>query len=219
MYINRSPLPGRHKKSSHIRHTIPPECGFADDLSCRFCTMLKLLNIGVLQKINNMKNFLVTITLSLLSCILFAQDKTDEQAIKNQLTAMFTSWNNHNYDDMKNYTTDDVDWVNVVGMWWKGRKEVQFAHQETHKIMFKNTALEQKQTTIRFITPDVAIVHLVSYHGETTTPDGSKGGNTDDLATLVFLKKDGKWLITAGENVRVNEIAKPHDPILQMPKN
>ena len=36
------------------------------------------------------------------------------------------------------------------------------------------------------------------------------------MATLVFLKKNGKWLITAGENVRVNEIAKPHDPVLQM---
>ncbi len=165
-----------------------------------------------------MKNLLLTISLSLLSTFLFAQNKTDEQAINNQLKALFTSWNNHNYDDMKNYTTDDVDWVNVVGMWWKGRKEVQYAHQAYHNTMFKNVALVQKQSTIRFITPDVAIVHLVSYYGEFTTPGGSKAGKTDDMATLVFVKKNGTWLLTAGENVFVDEVAKPHDPVLEMPK-
>ncbi len=74
-----------------------------------------------------MKKILLTFSLSLFSCLLFAQSKKDEQAIKNQLQAFRTSWNNHNFDDMKNYTTDDVDWVNIVGMRWKGRKEVQFA--------------------------------------------------------------------------------------------
>lgn len=166
-----------------------------------------------------MKKILLTISLSLFSCLLFAQGKTDEQAIKNQLQAFLTSWNKHNFKDMKNYTTEDVDWVNVVGMWWKGRKEMQFATQAYHNTMFKNVPLEQKQATVRFITPDVAVAHVVWYYGEYTTPDGSKQGNTDDLATLVYVKKNGKWLLTAGENVPVNELAKPHNPVNQMPKN
>jgi len=166
-----------------------------------------------------MKKLLLTISLSLFSCSLFAQGKTDEQAIKNQLQAFLTSWNNHNFSDMKNYTTEDVEWVNVVGMRWKGRKEVQFAHQAYHNTMFKNVPLEQKQATVRFITPDVAVAHVVWYYGEFTTPDGSKQGNTDDIATMVYVKKNGKWLLTAGENVPVNELAKPHNPVNQMPKN
>lgn len=166
-----------------------------------------------------MKKILLTVSLSLFSCLSFAQGKTDEQAIKNQLHAFLTSWNNHNFNDMKTYTTEDVEWVNVVGMWWKGRKEVQFAHQAAHNTMFKNVPLEQKQATVRFITPDVAVAHVVWYYGEFTTPDGSKAGNTDDLATLVFVKKKGKWLLTAGENVAVNELAKPHNPVNHMPKN
>jgi len=36
---------------------------------------------------------------------------------------------------------------------------------------------------------------------------------------LVFVKEKGKWLLTAGENVAVNELAKPHNPVNQMPKN
>ncbi len=166
-----------------------------------------------------MKKIILTFSLSIFSYLLFAQDNKDEQAIRNQLQAMFNSWNTHNYDDMKKYTTDDVDWVNVVGMRWKGRKEVQFAHQAYHNTMFKDIALEQKQATVRFITPDVAIAHVLSYYGEFTTPDGGKAGDTDDLATLVYVKKNGQWLLTAGENVTVVEAAKPHDPVKQMPKN
>ncbi len=166
-----------------------------------------------------MKKILLTVSLSLFSCLLFAQGNKDEQAIKNQLQAFLTSWNNHNFDDMKAYTTDDVEWVNVVGMWWKGRKEVQFAHQAYHNTMFKHVALEQKLATVRFITPDVAIAHVVWHYGEFTTPDGSKQGNTDDIATLVYIKKNGKWLLTAGENVPVNELAKPHNPVKQIPKD
>lgn len=104
-------------------------------------------------------------------------------------------------------------------MWWKGRREVQFAHQSYHNAMFKNVALEQKAVTVRFITKDVAVAHVVWYYGEFTTPDESKQGNTDDIATLVYVKKKGSWLLTAGENVPVNEAAKPHDPVKQMPKN
>lgn len=165
-----------------------------------------------------MKKFLLTFSLSFFSCLLFAQGTKDEQAIKNQLQAFLTSWNNHNFDDMKNYTTDNVDWVNIVGMRWKGRREVQFATQAYHNTMFKNVALEQKQATIRFLTKDVALAHVVWHYGEFTTPDGSKAGNTDDMATLVYVKKNGKWLLTAAENVPVDEKAKPYNPVKQMPK-
>lgn len=165
-----------------------------------------------------MKSCLLIISLTLFSIATFAQDNTDKKEIKEQINAFFTSWNSHNFSDMKNYTTEDVDWVNVVGMWWKGRKQVQFAHEAYHKTMFKDVPLQQKESEIRFITPDVAVVHLVSFYGEFTTPDGSKSGNTNDLATLVFLKKNGKWLITAGQNVMVDNMAKSYDPVLQMPK-
>jgi hypothetical protein len=28
--------------------------------------------------------------------------------------AILYSWNSHNYDDLKNYTTENTDWVSVV---------------------------------------------------------------------------------------------------------
>lgn len=149
---------------------------------------------------------------------LFGQTNKDRQAIQKQIQAFIDNWNVHDYSTMKAYTTDDVDWVNIVGMWWKGRKEVQYAHQAFHQTMFSNVALELKSSAIRFITKDVAIVHMRTHYGTFTTPDGNKMGNTDDVATLVYVKKNGKWLLTAGENVTVNEAAQQHDPVKGMDK-
>jgi len=35
---------------------------------------------------------------------------------------------------------------------------------------------------------------------------------------LVYVKENGKWLLTAAENVPVDEKAKPYNPVKQMPK-
>ncbi len=112
--------------------------------------------------------------------------------------------------------------MNVVGMWWKGRKESQYAHQIVHNTIFKTSVMEKKSVAIRFVTKDVAIVHVVlhtSDPNEIRLPDGKKiEPNVDGMATLVFVKQDGKWLMTAGENVLIDKGAQPFDPINQMPK-
>jgi len=109
-----------------------------------------------------MKKVLKTIVLLLVGKMIFAQDTLkDKAAINAQIDAMIYSWNNHNYDDMKNYATENTDWVNVVGMWWKGRKESQYAHQAYHNTIFKTSVCERKSVVVRFVTKDVAIVHLI----------------------------------------------------------
>jgi hypothetical protein len=59
---------------------------------------------------------LIAGTVFLLMCcgIVFAQNRTkDKAAIDKQIDAMVYSWNHHNYDDLKNYTTEDTDWVDL----------------------------------------------------------------------------------------------------------
>ena len=149
-----------------------------------------------------------------------AQKNTGEQkAIEAQIDAFITSWNKHDFSDMKNYIAEDCDFVNVVGCHWKGREEVQYAHQTFHQSVLKNTPMEKRSVTIRFLKPDVAIVHLLWHIGlitippVTSTPRTKPDGNNDDLATIVFVKRKGIWLITAMENVVVNEELQRFDPV------
>lgn len=170
-----------------------------------------------------MKKAFTTIVLILVCVTIFSQKHTkDEAAINAQIDAILYSWNHHNYDDMKNYTTENTDWVNVVGMWWKGRKESQYAHQAYHNTIFKTSVGEKKSITIRFVTKEVAIIH-VRWHfydlHPAPLPDGKESTPNDDLSTLVFVKQNGKWLMTAGENVHIDKNAQQFDPVKQMPKN
>lgn len=149
-----------------------------------------------------------------------AQKNTDEQkAIELQIDAFITSWNKHDFSDMKNYIAEDCDFVNAVGCHWKGREEVQYAHQAFHESVLKNTPMEKRSVTIRFLKPDVAIVHLLWHIGLITIPSahssrqGKPDGDNDDLATIVFVKRKGIWLITAMENVVRNEELLPGDPV------
>lgn len=167
-----------------------------------------------------MKKIFITIVFVLLCNMIFAQDTTkDEAAINAQIDAMIYSWNHHNYNDLKNYTTENTDWVNAVGMWWKGRKESQYAHQAYHDGMFKESVTEKKSVSIRFITKDVALAHLIWHFSEFTDPEGKKMPASDGIATLIYVFEKGKWLMTAGENVVVVPEVQQFDPVKQMPKN
>lgn len=138
----------------------------------------------------------------------------EEKVVKAQIDAFFTSWNKHDFSDMKNYVADTSDFVNIVGMHWKGREDIQYAHQTFHQQHFKDRPLRELSAKIRFLTNDVAIAHVLMHlDGFYIAPDGSKKGDMDGLATFVFIKKDGTWLVTAVENVVVDQVAKPFDPV------
>jgi len=168
-----------------------------------------------------MKKILTTTVFLLIGGLLLAQNRTkDEADINKQVDAMIYSWNYHNYDDLKNYSTENLDWVNVVGMWWKGQKESQYAHQFYHNTVFQKSVAEKKSVVIRFITKDVAIAHVVQHlSGDVTLPDGKKDVPTDTMGTFVYVKQKGKWLMTAGGNVVINKEVQQYDPVNHLPKN
>jgi hypothetical protein len=57
------------------------------------------------------------------------------------------------------------------------------------------------------------------FSGGGPLPDGTKPKINDDIATLVFVKQNEKWLLTAGENVHIDKNAQQSDPVKQMPKD
>jgi uncharacterized protein (TIGR02246 family) len=166
-----------------------------------------------------MRSIFALLGMILMGSSTMAQTKSaDVFAIEKQIDKMVSSWNNHDYSDMKSYATTDCSWVNIVGMHWKGLKEVKYAHQFYHANMFKQTTMTKKDVSVRVLSPTTALVHFKSYITEFTTPSGEKVPGGNDLALLVFVKQNNKWLLTAGENVTINPAAQKNDPILHMKK-
>ena len=94
-----------------------------------------------MKKIAQLTVFLFSLLLSFHS---FAQK--DKDAVAKQVDAMISDWNSHVFKNIKNYATEDVEWINIVGMRWKGQKEVQMAHQNIFDAIFKESAFSKEGT-------------------------------------------------------------------------
>jgi uncharacterized protein (TIGR02246 family) len=97
------------------------------------------------------------------------------------------------------------------------RPAVQAAHQQIFDTIFKGVAFKPGALTVRAITPEVAVVNLYCYVGAFYPPDGvnhggNKQGDGQDLLTLVLVKKQVRWLLTAGQNTPVDAHAAANDP-------
>ncbi|MGB6500377.1 MAG: SgcJ/EcaC family oxidoreductase [Candidatus Acidiferrum sp.] len=122
-------------------------------------------------------------------------------------------WNRHRLEDLSTILAEDADWVNVVGMWWRGRGEIVKAHEALHAGMFRETAMEQSDPEVRMIANNVAIATLTVRMGDYVTPDGRRMSGVVDRLTLVTVKSDGEWRISNGHNTSIDPHAVPHDPV------
>lgn len=137
----------------------------------------------------------------------------DAAAIRAALQGMTDAWNAHDMSKFVSYMTDDVEWVNVVGMWWKGKAQVYKAHARLHATMFKDRQLHNSETVaLRGITPDVVIATSVVPADGFVDSTGKAYPPGRDALTEVFVRRDGRWLVTEGHNTPIDEVAGRHDP-------
>jgi uncharacterized protein (TIGR02246 family) len=140
-------------------------------------------------------------------------EEKDAVEIKAALHGMQAAWNHHDMKAFVSYMTEDVEWVNVVGMWWRGKAQVFKAHDAMHKGMFKDRDLLDAETTeLRRIAPGVVLVTQVIPTDGYTTPDGQVVPPNRNVLTEVFVHQDGRWLVAQGHNTVIEERAQAHDP-------
>jgi uncharacterized protein (TIGR02246 family) len=143
-----------------------------------------------------------------------AQPPQDREEVNRVATAFFRSWNNHDFSDLASYTTPDVNFVMGMGRHWKSRAEVLKGQMGNHQTLMRTTSFtpEEASMSTRFITDDVAVVNLEARIGPFFPPDGvdrgnNKRGNEKVRFTLVAVRQNGKWLLTAMQATPVDEQA------------
>lgn len=73
------------------------------------------------------------------------------------VNAFAGAWNSHDMEAFAQLFASDAEFVNVVGIWWKGRAEIRQAHEFTHSTMFRNSRLTILETSVRFPSSQFAI--------------------------------------------------------------
>jgi uncharacterized protein (TIGR02246 family) len=113
-------------------------------------------------------------------------------------------WNRHDIAALADLFTEDADFVTVIGRWCKGKKDFYDYHLLLHKVMFKDSVWETTDTQIRFLKPDVAIVHANWGITGDRNADGTPRPNSrDGIFTQVMVKENGEWKISASQNTNI----------------
>ena len=63
-------------------------------------------------------------------------------AIGSTLAGFTESWNRHDTQAMAALFTPDADFVNVLGMHFKGVNEIEAVHDELHRTRFRHTRVQ-----------------------------------------------------------------------------
>lgn len=128
----------------------------------------------------------------------FALNQEDHKAI-NQVIEHFTDvWNHRAGHGTADFYGQDADFVNIFGMAFAGKEEIERRHLKIHETILKGSTFEVINIRLREAKPDVVIAHVywkVTNPGKDNTNQVMNG-----IFTHVFLKTQDKWEITATQN-------------------
>lgn len=126
------------------------------------------------------------------------QGNADDAAIRENVKSLEDGWNAKKGGLFAKPFAEDADYVVINGMYLKGRTEIESAHQRIFDTIFKDTTINLSVKQIRFLRPDVAVVHVA---GRRSSPN--KDLNEDAFMTFVMTKDKQGWTIAAFQNTSV----------------
>jgi len=100
-------------------------------------------------------------------------------------------------------TTEDWNHINPFGGWTRSREAVLKELKEVHSTRLKGVSDTIEDMTVRFATPDVAVVTVTSWTTSFTTPDGVRHENEHHIRTFIVVKRGGRWLIMQDQNTLI----------------
>jgi uncharacterized protein (TIGR02246 family) len=127
----------------------------------------------------------------------------DERAVRDIETRWENAWNTNDVPAMSRDFAPDADAVNLAGEWFKGRAPFTQSLTELHSDKAKGSIWQTEETSVKFLTPEIAIVHvLINSHGE-HNPDGLLRPARRAILTRVEVKRGGQWLIVASQATNI----------------
>jgi len=134
-----------------------------------------------------------------LNIVTGAAQTNDEQQIKALQERQAAAWNQHDATAYANLFSQDGEVVNVVGWWWKDRREIETKLKAAFAFVFKNSTLTITDVSVRLIQPDVAVAHVQwTMTGARTPPNIPEPKQGTQLQVL--RKQKGQWLIFSFQN-------------------
>jgi uncharacterized protein (TIGR02246 family) len=129
----------------------------------------------------------------------------DAQALRHVAEEWQRCWNSHDMDAFAALFADDVDFVTKSGTWFKGKAATMKHHRQNHATIFKYSVWSTDSVDMRYVAPDVAIIHFGWGLSDDTHHDGTYSAPRHGISTWVLAKRRAQWQLIAVHNVNIEK--------------
>ena len=131
---------------------------------------------------------------------------SDPIAEVSQVVQAFSDcWNRHDMNAFARLFASDAEFVNVVGLWWKGSDEIKKAHELTHATMFRESRLTIADMSIRFPVENIAIARSRWVLEGHVSPQGAPLPARKGILLNVLRRGPAGWSIIDSQNTDIIE--------------
>jgi uncharacterized protein (TIGR02246 family) len=131
--------------------------------------------------------------------------QTDEAKINALFEDLLGDWGRGDGEAYGSRFTEDAAYVAFDGTHTRGRREIAASHQQLFDRFLKGTRLTGRVLSIKFPSPDVAIIHATG--GTVMRGKTKPSSERDSIQTLVAVREGADWRFAAFHNSRVRPIA------------
>ena len=122
-----------------------------------------------------------------------------------EIPALFVeAWMNRDANMLSSLFTEEAEFVNVVGLWWHNRKDIERAHAYGFENIFGESDLRIMESSVKYLHEDVAVVHArmrlknQTQKGEVRTPSIRQ-----NIFSFVVQKQEGSWVCVSAHNTDI----------------
>ncbi len=113
------------------------------------------------------------------------------------------AWNSKDASALADLFADDADFVNVVGLWWRNRPDIERAHAYGLSTFFKESDLSARRVEVRLLGDSVALVHVRWRLAGQLDKDGTSLDDRFAVMLIVAEYRDKAWTVVAAHNTDI----------------
>ena len=132
---------------------------------------------------------------------------SEDAAVKQVVAGFSDGWNTHDAHAMCASLADDVEWVNWRGEPLASRQAVEDEHARLFADLYKNTHRTDVVKSIRYLSPEFAVVDDYWTMTGARKRDGSDWPYRAGYANFVMAKRNGRWIVIVSHTADFNATA------------
>ncbi len=130
----------------------------------------------------------------------------EETGVRALYEQLIDAWNNGRGEAFAAPFAEHGDLIGFDGTHLKGRQKIAPFHRRLFGTYLKETRLVGRVKSVRFVGPDVALVHALG--GTLRRGKSTPSPKRDLIQTLVAVRRGGEWRVAAFQNTQVRPMGR-----------